>query len=270
MDESSFPDEIDGVLNGGSFKAPLVTLRHGFAPVAHWSGGSGYPSYEQLRYGTGTLLEFLKTVHAKMLELKSSLDLEYRRLDRVNVNNHANRRIIRKFLRTASWAYEVARTLYPYLKYYRGAPTKFLYTHFIYLLEEIFTKCYAKAMVYGVGKESRTGMRGLLRDFEFNGGIHGNGEPGNVSLSLDTYFLGFASSSSGCPRGYRKYAEFLEELVDLVVQKYPKVATAISTSIRFRLESKTHGFGTSYVSVAKTAMIERLTKVVSDLQAVVA
>lgn len=219
------------------------------------------PGARNCNYRGEPLTDFLKVLWEKLWDLKDKLNEDWRSLDRSNLENPANRPIIQRFLQTGAWAYALAVELTPFSKACVDGPTNPLYHIFIRRLEEIFTKCFAATHLCGSPDESMVGLRGLLTDFEANGGIdHETGVEGSGFYhSLLMYYVAYFNPTNREAVVYDRFGDLLESIASMATEKYPKVMPAFQKHVGDLLIESQPGFASQeFRSEAKTSLIERL------------
>ena len=255
-----------------SVKQEFITLDRGPFWVVHWCGGHYGPAYSNLKVGDQTLEQFLEFVWTRLTVLQKQLNEIFKGINTEDLKDEANRLAIGRFMENATWAMSTALLLRPYMEHYNGCPTNFLYVDFIFRLEEIYTKCLAAAYIFGTDCEMEQAHVNLVHDFVHMGGISDDGGPGNgLGESVTAYYRAFFSATNRHPLAYQKFGEFISRLAKLVQKEHPKAVEKLSWNIKWLLESDTHGFASKlFISPAKSAMLEVLQKVVTDLQSVTA
>lgn len=243
----------------------FITLNvpvHGF--VVYGYGGG----VNKCVYRGKPLLPFLQELEKQFPTLRDTLNQAHDSLDKVNPANPENQGKINKLLLTGAWAYALVRELQPFQKACLHGPTDPL-RHFILLrLEEIYTKCFGAAHMYGATEDGLLGLHGLLTDFEANGGVDttcgGVGVGFNVSMS--DYFLAYFAPTDREAIVYQRFGELIEALTQMIVNRYPKVVPTFSAHINHLIIDENLGFAsTKFTSEAKTALIEKLKKLHADL-----
>jgi hypothetical protein len=207
------------------------------------------------------LPKFLERLWVKMWALKETLNKSWKKLDKENLQNRVNGKIIREYLEVATWAYAISVELGPFEKACVDGPTNPLRHIYIRRLEEIFTNCFAVANIYGSPEQSMVGLRGLLTDFESNGGIDvkTGGTGFGFDISLWMYYTAYFRVTNRSPLAYERFGELIEALSKLINKHYPKVSVVLAKEIEGRLNCPNHGFGDPTItSPAKTAMILKL------------
>lgn len=240
-------------------KRPFITLRRGPCLVLFWTGG---PAVNCPDYRGENIHKFLDRTFERMKGLAVNLNRMYETLP--EASQYKKAKILRHFLGVGQWAFTVAKELRPYLAYFSVLPINTLYVDYVYRLEEIYTKCFSAAHLYGEFDESLVGLHGLLTDFQIAGGIACNGQPGNGIMQSELgYYAAYTWLAPREPIFYRRYAELMEALAEMVIRDYPTVAEKLGFQIKYRLESKNSGFGNPDIfSLAKTEMLERVRAVV--------
>ncbi len=214
------------------------------------------------------LPEFLERLFKRLVALKTVLNKIWSSLDKEDPENRCNRAGIRKILATAAWAYATILEIQHFAERCVDGPTNPLRHFWLTRLEEIYTKCFAAAHLYGSPDERMVGLCGLLTDFEVNGGIdhktHGEGR--GFDGSLMTYYCAYFSFTNREPFVYERFGELMEAIASLIVSRYPKVAESFGEYIARRIEDTPYGFGSKEVqSPAKTIMLEKLEVLKSSL-----
>jgi len=214
-------------------------------------------------YRGAPLVPFLDELWKRFGREKNELNALYLKLDKENQHARSNQRIIQRFLLTAQWAYALAVDLNPFQKQCFDGPTNPLRFFYIQRLEEIFTRCFAAAHCYGAPDESMAGLRGLLTDFEVNGGIDGKtGEEGDgFYLSFLMYYRGYFVPAERRPVAYERFGELLDAVATLVQEHYPKVVPRFRRHLTELLTEENHGFASTAIrSQAKTTLIQKITE----------
>ncbi len=246
----------------------FLTMRRGPCFILHWTGGYGSPLYSQLEFKGQTLDDFLRYVWKKFRSLQKGLNRLFTKLDFDAPNNPTNKRVFAKFMDSAIWAMSAAIDIRPYLDHYTHDPTNFLYIDFVFRLEEIYTKCLSLVYIFGDKTQKQQAYINLLHDFVQMGGISADGGPGHgLDCSITAYYRAFFSSTMRHAMAYQRFGALIADLAKLVQEKYPKAANKLAGSVDHLLKSATCGFSsTEFSSPAKSAMIEVLQQVVTDLQ----
>ncbi len=211
------------------------------------------------------LADFLSELEEKLLKIRDRLNLDFEKLDIFNLNKPSNQVIIRRFLETASWAYALCVELVPFQRDCVHGLTNPLRSLYLEKLEEIQVKCFAAAHIFGNPDQQIVGLRGLLTDFELNGGISPKGGVGNgFYTSLLDYFLGYFIHPKREPVLYQRFGELIEGLATLAKKKYPRICGRLAISIREKITSTDFGFGNTHVSsTAETELLAKL-RMISD------
>lgn len=214
------------------------------------------------------LLTYLDRVWKKMWRLKTVLNQSWQKLDRENLNSRKNRAIIGRYLSVAAWALALARELGPFQKACLHGPTNPLRSIIIVRLEEIFTKCFVAAHIYGNTDERVIARTGLLTDFEVNGGVnHKTGGVGEgFGLSISDYYLAHFAPNGREPIIYERFGDLIARVGDLIANFYPNLAVSFVREIKYLLESPDRGFGNPKVtSLAKSAMMDDFSKLIDRM-----
>ena len=247
-----------------SVKREFITLEvsqvgfvvYGIGPGANKCSFHGQP-----------LPQFLDSLWRKMAVLKVELNQSWDKLDKQNRHNPQNMFIIEKFIGVGFAAYSLAVDLASFAPHCMYGPTDPLRHIFIQRLEEIFTKCFSAAHMFGDLEESVAGLRGLLTDFEVNGGIdHKTGNAGSgLNVSVYLYYVAHFWQEAREPICYQRFGELIEAITLMINTRYPKAAEAFAASIVGLLESSAHGFANKFTSEPKAALLEKLSSLVDQL-----
>lgn len=215
------------------------------------------------RFRSGSLGIFLDLLLARLTGLKEKLDQSFISLNKEDPSDPANRPVIAEFLSAASWAYALVMELLPHEVACFHGPTSPLRRHYIEPLEEIITKCFTAAHMFGNEDESAVGLRGLLTDFELNGGIdRKTGKSGQgFSLSLMNYHLGYFEATGRHPLAYRKFGELIVEIANLVKGTYPETSFALKDVLKTMLTT----YFDSVTSKEKTEMLMTISNIAGFL-----
>lgn len=215
------------------------------------------------------LLVFLEKIMKKMFTLKTELNRNFRKLKKDDLSDLRNRTIIKRYLEVGSWAYAVAVNLRPFAFFCKDGPTNPLYFFYIQRLEEIFTKCFAVAHIFGLPDERIAGEQGLLTDFALNGGVEL--ETGKIGWGFNTsilvYYIAYFNTTIGRhPLTYERFGELITSITRFVENHYPKIILPLAKQIKDFLENEAPGFANKKItSPAKLSMVEKLTKIKNRL-----
>lgn len=241
-------------------KKELITLEVSKIGFVVYGIGSGA---NHVSYRGKILMDFLNELMARMVAVKDELNQAWDSLDRSDLGDPRNLPIIQKFLATGSWAYALTLELQPFTKDCIDGPTDPLRKMFIERLEEIYTKCFAMAHLFGLPDESMVGLQGILTDFEVNGGINHetNEEGAGFSLSLLLYFIAYFYATDREPILYQRFGEAMEAIETRMVARYPATALVFAKHISRLIKETPFGFGSKEIqSEAKTKMLEKLAR----------
>lgn len=244
----------------------LVTLEVNYVGLVVYGIGAGA---EKCSFRGEILADFLQKLWDKMFTLKDNLNKSWEKLDRNNPNHPENRAIMQEFLSTGAWAFALCMELAPFAPHCLHGPTNPLQMMFLRRLEEIFTKCFAAAHMYGNPDESMVALQGLVTDFETNGGINlKTGEAGtNLHWSIFVYFLAYFVPNNLEQVTYERFGELVGAIAARVASEYPEASEKLGLEIANLLSNTEQGFGRKHItSPAKTAMIEKLEGVVGMLE----
>ncbi|MEN9613841.1 MAG: hypothetical protein RLZZ347_148 [Candidatus Parcubacteria bacterium] len=240
----------------------LAVPMHGFVVYGYGGGVNGCV------YRGKPLLPFLQRLEEDFPKLRDTLNETHDSLDKIRPENPENQAKIHKLLLTGAWAYALTLELQPFQKACLHGPTNPL-RHFILLrLEEIYTKCFAAAHMYGAPDESLIGLHGLLTDFEVNGGINTlNGDVGSgFHTSVHDYFMAYFAPNSREAIVYERFGELIHAITEIITTQYPKVVTALGAHINHLIVDEHLGFASSkFTSDTKTALIEKLKRLRDEL-----
>lgn len=249
-------------------KQEFITLEVSQIGFVVYGIGPGAKNYT---YRGEVLMDFLENLWKKMWGLKDELNKAWDSLDKKNPESPKNLPFIKKILAVGWWAYALAVELKPFTKAsVDGHPLRRM---FLERLEEIFTKCFAAAHLYGLPDESIVGLRGLLTDFEVNGGIdQKTGKEGcGFGTSLLIYYIAYFASTNRKPLAYERFGELMEALAALIANRYPRVSPRFVEHLTCLVEETNFGFGSKEVqSEAKTQMLEKLAGLKESLTAKIA
>lgn len=244
---------------------PLITLDRAPVFMINWWNAD----YSPFTIGNENLAEFIGRLRQNLGEMRDVLNKRFEQLGKDNAAEKKNRLIIAEFLTKATWAYKAACALRPFLPHFSQTWPNWLYVDWVYRLEEVYTKCFAVAHIFGNDTESQAGLRGLVTDFAKTGGISKNGTSNEDGLRASewAYYLAYFSATNRHPRAYQKFGELMTKLGTLVSNRYPKVAESLAWHINHRLHNETHGFGNPRItSPEKIALVERMTTLVATLE----
>jgi len=212
------------------------------------------------------LIDFLNELQGKMLLTQKTLNKRWKVFDKNNLFCSANSATIETCLRHAARAFATTLELHPYCDVCRYGPTDPLYVVYIQRLEEIFTKCFTVAWMYGNPEQSMVGLCGLLTDFQINGGVDmkDGGEGGGMAVSLYAYHRAHFEPNNREPIVYQKFTEMLRKLSETVKRSYPKCRIPLAGSIG-RMISGPCFNRTDITSPTKTEALQCLADIVDDL-----
>jgi hypothetical protein len=220
------------------------------------------PGAHKCTYRGEPLVDFLEKLWKKFAPLKNKLNTAWDSLDKTDSKNPANAEHIQTIMAAGSWAFALILELQPFTRKCLYGPTDPLRSLYILRLEEICTKCFAAAHLYGQPDESMVGLRGLLIDFETNGGINlKTGEKGcGFDTSIRTYFVAYFAHTSREAIIYERFGDLLEAIGMQIKEQYPKVGAPFEAELGRMLQEGNHGFaGKEFQSEAKTGLIKRIT-----------
>lgn len=237
------------------------------------------PMYGFVVYGFGSgiskcvlrgqkLEETVALVQVKMHEFKDSLNSLWHELDKDNPDNPDNHRIAGKFLEAGNWALVYAMELSPFVDACRHGPTSPLRSHVINLLDELSTKGFAVAHMYGDFDTRLLALRGLLTDFHLNGGVMlEQGEVGTgFYYSFNIYYRAYFSDPVIRSHAYNRFGELVAEISKLRYT-YPNIAQSIRDRIEaFIKEPKERGgFVSEHTSPEKTVMLAGFQNIIDSI-----
>jgi hypothetical protein len=105
------------------------------------------------------------------------------------------------------------------------------------------------------------GLRGLMIDFEMNGGVdYTTGKVGQgFHISITDYFIAYFQPNDRASVVYLRFGELMEGIATMIKKRYPDVGPIFAVRMTKMTENKDLGFGSNGVtSVAKTQLIEKL------------
>ncbi len=254
--------------NAAKTAQPFITLvpdKSGFQ-VLFWTRGvtrdlSSLPHGEE----GGNLQQFLNRVGEKLFELQPNLNEEYLQIDRSASRVPKNIQLTRRFNGVGSWAYAMACEIDPHQRELQGIPRNFLYRDFIYPLEEVYTKTFAMAHVFGGEDESAVGLRGLLTDFRCFGAINPDGGPGHgLSIAVRAHIRAyFEPPHEKEVILYQRFGALNHAIFTLVVNHYPRVVRPLAKTWRFWRE---HQFVAKETTPARDEMLNQWDGLISELE----
>jgi len=232
-----------------------------YGPQIRGYGGNAY----RIRHRGEVLVNFLDQLRKRIEKLGEELNHSWETLDKSNLENPANRRLIQGMLMAGSWAYAQTQEIQDYAEDCAYGVTNPLQDIIVGPLEKIYTKCFAAADLFGLPDESMIGRRGLLTDFEINGGIDnksGDTGPGFYQSLID-YYLAYFEQYNLQPIAYQKFGELMLDITALIKDRYPKAMPALVEKILSMMEKPDYGFGTKEItSPAKTELLLKLGEIV--------
>ncbi len=232
--------------------------------VTYGLGGGAW----RVHYRGEALADFLKQLEPKMLALQKELNETWKWIDTERLENPANRLTMQKILATGSWAYALTLDMIPFQEHCLDGPTNPLRFYFIQRLEEIYLQCFSTAHVYGNPDESMIGLRGLLTDFEHNGGIDKKtGGPGaGFNSTILRCFQGHFWPATYAPLMYQRFGELVDKIGTALISDYPKTSLSLYNLITSMMTAEHGGFASTTIrSEAKSQMLERLKLLMAKL-----
>ncbi|MDR3558069.1 MAG: hypothetical protein P4L61_00910 [Candidatus Pacebacteria bacterium] len=243
----------------------LITLR--ISNIGWQIRGLGPGAYDPKNVVQGKkFIDFLEELKSKMLRAQATLNQKWKTFDTENQSNPSNIATVETCLRHATRAFATTLELVPYCEACCYGPTNPLYVEYIQRLEEIFTKCFTVAWMYGNPEQSMIGLHGLITDFQVNGGVDmKNGERGNgMYRSLCEYHRAHFEPNDRRPLVYQKYAEMIRRLSETVKRYYPQCYAPLAESIRM-VTFAGQCFSQEIASPAKSSALEGLATIANSL-----
>jgi hypothetical protein len=200
-----------------------------------------------------------------MMATKDRLNVLFARLDKTDSKNSDTHTCVEECLKTGWWALSLVMELAPFQSKCAHGPTNPLRFFFLQRLEEILTKCFTAAYMFGNADQQMVGLRGLVTDFQSNGGVNlQTGEPGaGLYHSLCMYFDAHFWPNDREAFVYEKFGDLVCELGNLVRHQHPKCKMAFSEVVRRMLG---HQFGRKDITSApKTLMVAKLNSLSAQL-----
>ena len=241
----------------------LITLQ--ISHIGSQIRGLGHGAYDSKNTVQGKQLNvFLEELQKKMLLAKKTLNKKWEAFDKDNLLNPANISTVETCLHHAARAFALTLELNQYRGVCVYGPTDPLYVIYIQRLEEIFTKCFTAAWIYGNPEQIMVGLHGLITDFQINGGVDTKtGEEGSGMLtSLNAYLRACFEPNVREPIAYQKFAELVQKLARTVKQHHPKCCAPLADDIRVIIKQ---GFSHDFTSLPKTTALQKLANIADDL-----
>ncbi|MFA6295008.1 MAG: hypothetical protein WC666_01120 [Candidatus Paceibacterota bacterium] len=208
-----------------------TTVKNGFV-VYGFGSGAYHHDFQGMKL-IGFLDEF---VQREMREIKRDVNSMVVTICNPDSDKSKRDEMIEKCLSYGQWAFAMAMTLIPLSQVCADGPTDPMGVLIIKPLEEIFTKCFALAHVYGNVYQQIIGMQGLMTDFFRFGGI----KPGTTEIgtgfktSLNMYYMAYINKIilGNNPQCYDRYADLLIEIFEQLVKDYPQAGLKMSKYIK--------------------------------------
>jgi hypothetical protein len=214
------------------------------------------------------LEDVVALVQAKMHGFKESLNPLWDELDKENPDNPKNHGIAGKFLEAGNWALTYAMELLPFVDACRDGPTNPLRSHVINFLDELSTKGFAVAHMYGDFDTRLLALRGLLTDFHLNGGVmlEQGGAGTGFYNSFNMYDRAYFSDPVVRNHSYNRFGELVAEIVKLR-HTYPKLAQPFRTRMEAFIKDPRErgGFVSEYTSPEKTVMLAGFQNIIDSI-----
>lgn len=226
------------------------------------------PGIKKCEFRGQKLEEVVALVQEKMVRFKNELNPLWDELDKGNPDNPKNHGIAGKFLEAGNWALTYAMELSPFVDACRHGPTSPLRSHVIGLLDELCTKGFAVAHMYGDFDTRLLALRGLLTDFHLNGGVmlEQGGAGTGFYNSFNMYDRAYFSDTVVRNHSYNRFGELVAEIVKLR-HTYPKLSFPFRTRMLAFIKDprENGGFVSEYSSPEKTAMLAGFQNIIDSI-----
>ncbi len=212
--------------------------------------------------------KYLDRLRKKMFDIKCRLNTLWDLMDKENPDHPCTVKLVELCLKTGWWALSLAMELEPFQERCRYGSTNPLRFLFIRHLEEVFTKCFTTAWIFGNTEQQAIGLRGLITDFQSNGGVHlVTGEPGNgLRTTLFSHYNAHFAPNDREKFVYEKFLDLMVTLATIVEEQHPKCRIEFARAISFMIQN--HFGQKDITSPAKTVMLQRLVSLANHLDPV--